>query len=176
MIQRIQTLYLFSSAFLLSILLWIPFISSESTTYTLLGGQIHRADGSTIIDEVKVFPPLVKMIKKINPTIIDDSVVISFFLLVIPFLLLIIAIFLFKKRKLQIRLVYSGMLFIVVFLIGFMMAIASIISSNQANGIEFSPLGSLGMLVPFIALVLAWLAARNIKKDEELVRSADRIR
>ncbi len=30
--------------------------------------------------------------------------------------------------------------------------------------------------IPVIALVLVWLAQRNIKKDEELVRSADRLR
>lgn len=30
--------------------------------------------------------------------------------------------------------------------------------------------------IPVAALILVWLAQRNIKKDEELVRSADRIR
>jgi hypothetical protein len=40
----------------------------------------------------------------------------------------------------------------------------------------FVPAKSIGMIFPLISLILCWLAARNIRKDEELVRSVDRIR
>ncbi|MFZ4786296.1 MAG: DUF4293 family protein, partial [Flavobacteriales bacterium] len=34
----------------------------------------------------------------------------------------------------------------------------------------------MSFFLPFVALVFNWLAAKNIRKDEALVRSVDRIR
>lgn len=42
------------------------------------------------------------------------------------------------------------------------------------NEISFSP--AYGMVLPILAYILGWLARRSIRKDEELVRAADRIR
>ena len=47
-------------------------------------------------------------------------------------------------------------------------------SNDPSNGIL--TLNPLGFIAPFVAIILSVLAYRAIKKDEILVRSADRLR
>jgi hypothetical protein len=83
------------------------------------------------------------------------------------------AIFLFKNRPLQARLAGGA-------------ALASIMLAALAGFVAFQILqqmpsgGSvqygIGLGFPAAALIFNWLAARSIRKDENLVRSADRLR
>jgi hypothetical protein len=83
------------------------------------------------------------------------------------------AIFLYKNRPLQARLASGA-------------AAASILLSALAGFVIFQigeqmPSGGsvqygIGLGLPLIALICNWLAARFIRKDEHLVRSADRLR
>lgn len=83
------------------------------------------------------------------------------------------AIFLFKNRLLQARLANGA-------------AVASILLAALAGFVVFQTMqhvpsgGTIaygaGLALPLIALVFNWLAARYIRKDENLVRSADRLR
>jgi hypothetical protein len=82
-------------------------------------------------------------------------------------LLAIIAIFLFKNRKLQI---WFGYIILLVILLDYVLFF--VFSFNPAIFAS----GILTFLIPFIAGVLDFLAIRGIKKDEKLVRSADRLR
>lgn len=85
----------------------------------------------------------------------------------------LIAIFLFKNRPLQARLASAS-------------AAASILLSALAGFVIFQigqqmPSGGsvrygVGLGLPVVALICNWLAARFIRKDEHLVRSADRLR
>ena len=78
-------------------------------------------------------------------------------------------IFLFKKRMLQIRLtIFSSVL-----LIGYYITLVAFILL-LADGASFTP--SWTICLPFVALVLNWLAIRAIGADEALVKAYDRLR
>lgn len=82
-------------------------------------------------------------------------------------LLALISIFLFKKRKIQIRLCkYNAFLLIAFYLVYAYSLFISLKSINLEYAFAF----------PFIALILDILAIKAIRKDEDLVKSWDRIR
>ncbi len=85
-------------------------------------------------------------------------------------LLTFIAIFQFKKRQLQFVL---GRLAILInfFLVGILVYFAQ----NLSGEIHVSEKG-IGLLIPIFTIVLVVLANKAIKKDEELVKSVDRLR
>ena len=81
-----------------------------------------------------------------------------------------IAIFLFKKRKLQIMLIWVAVFFILIYyLVTFYIRIDLQIGLKEI----FS---NFSVILNFINLLLCNLAINAIKKDENLVRAADRIR
>lgn len=84
----------------------------------------------------------------------------------------VLIVFIYKKRMLQIRL--AGMnLFII---LGYYGLIAFyILKRNPEVGSIFQSVG-IGMVTPFIAIVLTYLAIRKIGADEALIRSLNRIR
>ena len=81
-----------------------------------------------------------------------------------------IVIFLFKKRTLQYKLANFGVL-LNMLLMGLFFSL-SFTKENLTGEINFK----IGAFLPLINAFLYYLAAYFIKKDEELVRSADRIR
>lgn len=93
------------------------------------------------------------------------------FILVI---LCIVAIFMFKNRRMQKRLASSLMISSTVFVI--------LLSANSNELMKSVPGYSgegnygWGLILPFVAVVFLLLANRGIRKDEELVKSADRLR
>jgi hypothetical protein len=83
------------------------------------------------------------------------------------------SVFLFKNRPLQAKLAGGGILVSV-----FLMVLAGFVSKVTLDAIPeggHAELGA-GLAAPVIALVNFWLALRNIRKDEALVRSMDRLR
>ena len=78
-------------------------------------------------------------------------------------------IFLFKKRMLQIRLT----LFSSIMLIGYYLALVAYIFLLAENA-TFNP--SWIICLPFISIILNWLAIRGIGADEALVKAYDRLR
>lgn len=87
-------------------------------------------------------------------------------------LLAIIDIFLYNNRPLQIRL---GMFAFIANIIGLILGIALFFNDMQNVGTDNIDDG-LGAYLPIVAGVLLLLAIRFIRKDEKLVRSADRLR
>ncbi|EIJ39770.1 DUF4293 domain-containing protein [Galbibacter orientalis] len=81
-----------------------------------------------------------------------------------------ITIFLFKKRKNQFVLNRLNMI-LNLFLLGFFVY-RSLVLSGETNVSE----KGIGMLLPIISIVFLVLANRAIKKDEDLVKSVDRLR
>jgi hypothetical protein len=80
-------------------------------------------------------------------------------------ILALIAIFMYKKRLLQIKICYGIMVLLILtggLYLLFLMTVC------------FAP--AIAMLFPWIALILDFMAIHRIKKDEKLVRSLDRIR
>jgi drug/metabolite transporter (DMT)-like permease len=78
-------------------------------------------------------------------------------------------IFLFKKRMLQIRLT----MFSTVVLIGYYLALVAYIFM-LAEDTSFTP--SWTICLPFVSIILNWLAIRGIGADEALVKAYDRLR
>lgn len=102
----------------------------------------------------------------------------DFFLLitlnVLNIFLLITIIFIFKNRMLQIKLCRLSTLLIAGFVVAIFYFAESVKSYEELIGYATSMMPVL--VSPLAALVLVILASRAIKKDEELVRSADRLR
>jgi cytochrome bd-type quinol oxidase subunit 2 len=97
-------------------------------------------------------------------------------LLVVIMILQALSIFDFKNRKRQVVLVQISLILLVALAVGILMypdmaGIPVQMSSGESH-IDFS-WAILFMVVPWI---LTYLAIRAIKKDESLVRSADRMR
>ena len=85
-------------------------------------------------------------------------------------LLSVVTIFLFKNRKLQFVL---GRVNIILNLI--LLGLFVYWSLNVSGESEISEKG-IGMVIPIVSIVLLVLANKAIKKDEDLVKSVDRLR
>ena len=79
---------------------------------------------------------------------------------------MVVMIFSYKDRKKQVKLGYLALLFSLVFFS--LIAFAGKGLENKATVI--------GSVLPLLSMLFIFLAIRAIKKDEALVRSADRIR
>jgi hypothetical protein len=86
-------------------------------------------------------------------------------------LMALISIFLYKWRNVQIRFCNISLL-LTCLLIGLLFFVADTMSSNMNQRIQYK----YGSYLPLIELIFLYLAARYVKKDDELVRSADRLR
>ncbi len=85
-------------------------------------------------------------------------------------ILALIAIFLFKKRQLQF--VLGRVNIILNFILLGVFVYWSLTVSGEAGVSE----KGIGMLIPIISIVLLVMANKAIKKDENLVKSVDRLR
>ena len=102
---------------------------------------------------------------------VDDAVLAKLvpLLLCVSALIALIAIFQFKKRKLQFVL---GRIIILINL--FLLGILIFLSLNIPG--EASSEKGIGMFIPFFVILLSVIANKAIKKDEDLVKSVDRLR
>ncbi len=147
MIQRIQTVFLFLAALAFIALFQFPFAVSDVASKGFLQDKVFN--------------------------IFDNPILIA--LAGLGGLIALIAIFLFKNRPLQVRLTYltiiTGILLIVAAVVLFL---------NESNSQQIIDKGqisdSIGLYMPVLGLIFGFLAARFIKKDEKVVRSADRLR
>ena len=153
MIQRIQTIYLLLSTILFSFLISgvIMNFSGELTTYQLTLSGIKEISESEAILWIKTIPLAVS-------------------LLLIP-VLSVATIFLYKKRKLQISLCLVIMSLIILSVI--MGGSYTLGFTRSANA---SMLLNIKLIIPLFSLLLTWLAFKAIQKDENLVKSYDRLR
>jgi hypothetical protein len=100
-------------------------------------------------------------------SILLKSIPISF---LISAILSIVAIFLFKKRQLQF--VIGRIIIIINF---FILGLLIYLSLNLPGETLVSEKG-IGMFLPVLTILLVVLANKAIKKDEDLVKSVDRLR
>lgn len=159
MIQRKQTIFLALAALIAFAAIRVPF-----ATYTVSGSEqaiefrstgLFMADGTLIVDA--------------SPKVPFAAV---FGLLGV---LLLIAIFLYRNRPRQARIVrYSY-----AFALGIL---AFAVITHRSMQVYLSQQGSVSVAygvafaAPLVVLILAFLADRAIQKDEALVRSLDRLR
>ncbi len=153
MIQRIQTVYFFLAALCAST---VFFITVYTVTLVPAGGFIPPITmhyDLSIEDAIKNLQGLVCMIAVLVP---------------------LAAIFLYKNRRLQIRLGWVALIISCVALA--LLAIQYIDIALKAPGNEAEIVPGAGLFIPIVGIIFLILAIRGVKKDEALVRSADRIR
>lgn len=152
MIQRIQSLHLLLVAILMAILCFVPYAEF------LREGELCElyAWGIKTTGE--------------NPVMVVPTPYMGI-LVALSALLPLVAIFLFRKRLLQIRLCVVQMILLagVQIYIGIYLYRAW---SAVADKLVFSIVD----IFPLIAIIFTWLAYRGIIRDEALVKSLDRIR
>jgi hypothetical protein len=152
MIQRIQTLFLFGAVVSLLIMILFPVgevVSDEGISYSLRTHGIYDDSGELFI------PAL--------PVVILAG---------ITALLLLVNIFLFRNRKLQIRLCVYGIV-LNFGLLGLIYYYGVLLGREVDKG-ELTLL--LTVLMPVISIIFTYLAFRGIRKDEILIRSIDKLR
>ncbi len=143
MIQRIQSVFLLLAALACFLLFALPVATTNSP----------EASSALFADS--------------EYTLSDDPVLMGFFAL--AGLLLLVGIFLFRNRPLQIRLSWLGIALVLGGL-GYGFYLLSTDAAQEAA----QPAAGLSM--PLLVIILAYLAKTYIHKDERLVRSADRLR
>jgi len=155
MIQRIQSLYLLFVAVACTLLFFFPMIdyTKDVMTYRLFAtGMKFVGDVSGSIFFWETFPLL--------------------FIVLASMIMALATIFLYKKRRLQFRLVNINVL-LNVLLVALVFLVYSRIFENQ---FQIPSSYQFGMYIPLISLVLLILASRAIRKDEGLVKSTERLR
>lgn len=152
MIQRIQTLYLLLATAMMSLTLFLPLAT------IVYGGNelILKAFTLNGIEGVDTTLPLYLGV-----------------LLAVTTALLLVIIFIYKKRLAQIRLCVSAIVLLLgsATLIGlYCYRLCDILAGDLVFTLGFAS------LMPIVAIIPVALAIRGIARDEALVRSLDRIR
>ncbi len=158
MIQRIQTLYLTLAFVAIALLFAFPlaqFFSEHGAYIFSVTGLKNMVPG-----EPNAFSPLIFL-----PVIIV-AVGIG--------LLTLYTIFQYKNRSLQIKLTNIGVLASIALIMGVFFLYIPMIEKKINIVPDYSK--ALGIYLPLVALVFMVMANRAIKRDEKLVRSADRLR
>ena len=150
MIQRLQSLYL-----LLAALVQVLFASGtyftyqvKNVSYFITGSGVFNSDGEKTGGDMK-------------------TLILSIGISLIAF----ISIFLFKSRKRQIKLSRIGGLLTMAEIVFIIISYVKV-KELPVNSLS---IGYVNFILP-ISTLLFFLAAKSIKKDDELVRSVDRIR
>ncbi|NVK53329.1 MAG: DUF4293 domain-containing protein [Flavobacteriaceae bacterium] len=102
-----------------------------------------------------------------NPSILLKTIFLAFLLSAV---LSVVAIFQFKKRQLQFVIGRVNML-VNFYLLGVLIYVSLTISGEAVVSEK-----GIGMFIPVIVIVLLAMANKAIKKDEDLVKSVDRLR
>ena len=155
MIQRIQSLYL-SLIFLFSLV----FIRGSYLNFTDKAGSVIKITFSSIVRDSGLQ----------GITVIEELIPVAVIILLIP-LLSLITIFLYKNRKLQMRFSAALIILIAAFILVSLYYSWFIITNFGAALVP-----GLKMVVIVIILILAILAHIGIRKDDNLIKSYDRLR
>ncbi|EFR34634.1 hypothetical protein HMPREF9294_0218 [Porphyromonas asaccharolytica PR426713P-I] len=151
--QRIQTLYLFLSGVTATLLL----------LFTLF--TVTQSDPETIY--AANFTGLIVS----GWTSIKYFNLVSFVLTSLVTIISFVTIFLYKRRKLQIRLTIIGLLLMVAAIVAF-----GYMLWRQTDLMQATTQIRFWIVLPIINLLCQYLAMRNIIKDDILVRASNRLR
>jgi len=155
MIQRIQSVWLFLASiaiFLLFLFPYIQFADPAGIAKAVKITGLYRSTGTEVVLE-QAFTAL---------TI--GTVVVALIPLAI--------IFLFNDRKRQLTYCYIAIVIILAYSFWLVETAKDVIGGLQ---LEMQNYG-LGVLLPSLSILFLVLAAKGIRKDERLVKSADRLR
>ena len=149
MIQRIQTVYLLVVAILMVVMMSVPVGSfyTDKNICEMTNLSYLLPDGAVNYTPWALFA-----------------------ILVVVAVMALVTIFLYRKRMLQIRMT----IFSTILLVGYYATLITFIFMLKDDSMTFS--ASWTLCLPFVAIILNWLAIRAIGKDEVLVKAYDRLR
>lgn len=157
MIQRIQSLFLF-----------LVFVSGLATFFFPI---------ASFWGELDVIRLGAIGVEDLSPSPSDTEWPNTILLLVVLGLITLmafVAIFLYKRRKVQVRLIMFGLLLNIVYLaLIFFYYVPELEALTQTSA---DYIREPGIYLPIASIVFLILANRFIMKDEKLIRSADRLR
>jgi hypothetical protein len=152
MIQRVQSVWLFLASLTLFLLLLLPIVSNQvngSEFWILVTGLYQKTNETAI--KVESFRPLYIATAAVG-------------------LVCFISIFAFRNRTGQKRIIIAAIVLI--------LSLSYWIFSHAQKipgGIASAAYG-IGAFLPVLAVLFCALALRGIRKDEQLLKSADRLR
>lgn len=150
MLQRIQTIYLLLIVIALSLTFLFPFSSymldGETITFNIMGMEFLK----------------------------ENRVRFPFYVAIpLSMILTLVTIFNYKNRKLQLKLGrFNYLLLLLVIVLSFVnvRTLTDVFPSEPS--VEYG----VGLFMPVASLAFLFLANRGIKKDEDLIKSLDRLR
>jgi peptidoglycan/LPS O-acetylase OafA/YrhL len=152
MIQRVQSVWLFLASLTIFLLLLLPVVSNQingSEFWIMVTGLYQKTNETAI--KVESFRPLYISTAAVG-------------------LICFISIFVFRNRTAQKRIIMVAM----VLIISLSYWIFSY-AQKIPGGIASASYG-IGAFLPVLAVLFCALALRGIRKDEQLLKSADRLR
>lgn len=156
MIQRIQTVFILLVAILGVVFSFVPILFfSHGDTEFLMGAY----------KTINITTEAV-LTKNMGVGVLQGIVI----------LLAVVIVMLYKNRALQMKLGKLTILLLALQIAAIVMYSDSAKTAINAIEGEVSTGFQFGAIIPVLSLVLTYLAIRFIKKDDELVRSADRLR
>jgi hypothetical protein len=158
MIQRIQTLYLAFAFIAIALIFAFPlaqFFSENGAFIFSVKGLKNMVPGEPNAFNPMVFLPLIIVVIGLA-------------------LLNLFTIFQFKNRSFQIKLTNIGVLAGIALIMGIFFLYIPMIEKKINIVPDYSK--AFGIYLPLVALVFMVMANRAIKRDEKLIRSADRLR
>jgi hypothetical protein len=158
MIQRIQTVYLSFAFTAIALIFAFPlaqFFSETGAYIFTVTGLKNMVPGGANAFNPMIFLPLLIVTIGIG-------------------LLTLYTIFQFKNRSFQVKLTNIGVLSAIALIMGVFFLYIPMIEKKINIVPDYSK--AFGIYLPLVALVFLVMANRAIKRDEKLVRSADRLR
>lgn len=154
MIQRIQTLFLGAITIMMSLNLFSPVWQASTKDKSMVLTPFYLYEKQTSGEQY-------------------HGVIYIAIVVILVIGLTIYSISQFKKRKLQIRLGQINSLLLCLVVLGFYLVIGK---GKTMLGEGFTEQFELGFYLPLVSIICNLFSNRYIKKDEELVKSVDRIR
>lgn len=158
MIQRIQSVYLALAAIALIVLFFLPVSSFLSE---ISYDKLYITHLKSLTPGAEVLVPATKIL----PLAVLN---------VINIIVIIISIFMYKKRLFQSRMVKLSILLNIILLGLIFFIYSDLVGLTVGSDAEYSD--SMGLYAILFSILMLVMANRGILRDEKLVRSADRLR
>lgn len=152
MIQRVQSIWLFLAGLMLFLLLILPVLSlhNYNEDLTLQVGGIYQ-NGAKAVQKMESYPAL-----------FGETILVG--------LICVANIFNFRNRTLQKRIILFSILLTIQ--LAAWIAFYVLKFPGGLDGVTVKA----GAAMPLLTIIFCALAFRGIRKDEQLIRSADRLR
>lgn len=156
MLQRIQSIYIGLAVILTILMFFLPFAAfiAQGDTYYYFGDVLRKVDETKIV----------------------QYNFISLIILSITLLTVVLSFITYKQRVLQMKITYVAFFLNIILEVGLFFLVDYAVGQLGGNVGKDAVSYQYVFIFPLINLVLLFLAIRAIRKDEALVRSADRFR